>query len=153
MKLLSYNKLIITLSLLVYLPNCGRFISGSLGNCSQYKYDSQKETWVDTFNQPVSCTLADNKRFFEYIPDQGCNFWKEQFQMNDTVDFREMVIRTGKSGSSIGRKYCVLQRYIARDKSGLVLLIDDGAFCFTEHSKIQNNYVFTTCKNVEKKDK
>ena len=130
------------------LSSCRGVFSGSAGPCSQYKYSSDQQNWVDAFNKPVLCSLADNKRFFEYIPDQGCDFWKEQYQMDDTVDFREMIIRTGKTGSSMGRKYCVLQRYIARDKSGQVLLIDDGAFCFVAHPEIKDNYVFTTCESA-----
>lgn len=150
MKLLSYSKWSVLFICFICLSGCKGILSGSAGPCSQYKYDSDQQTWVDALNKPVSCSLADNKRFFEYIPGQGCNFWKEQFQLDETVDFREMIVRTGQSGSSIGRKYCVLQRYIARDKSGQVLLVDDGAFCFAAHPTIENNYVFTNCENADR---
>ena len=151
MKWLLWSKFIIFF--LIFLFGCGQLLGGGAGHCSQYKYDEDEETWVDAFNKPVNCTLADNQRFFEYMPGQGCKFWKEQYQMDDTVTFKEMVVRSGKKGSALGRKYCVLQRYISRDDSGQVLLIDEGAFCFTAHPTMKNNYIFTTCKDKKEEDK
>ncbi len=137
----------------LYIVNCSTSLFGGNQTCKGYKYDAEKQSFVDTFNQPVNCSLADNFRIFEYLPDKGCSFWREHFKVDETMRFVEMVIRSGPQGTSIAKKYCVLQRYIEHDKTGQVMLInttDGGAYCFKAHSEVDDNYIVHTCDDVKR---
>jgi hypothetical protein len=128
----------------------GGFGLGNQQHCSLYKYDEQKKIWVDSSGKEASCTIADNNRIFDYIPEKGCSFWTEFYQ-EDTVQFVEMPIRIGSGTHSIAQMYCVKQRYISHDNTGQVLLLDEGVFCFTEHPEVKGEYLFKSCEGVQRK--
>ena len=123
---------------------------GGLQHCSLYKYDEQKKIWVDSSGKEAACTIADNKRIFEYIPEKGCGYWKE-FYPDETLQFVEMPIRVGSGTHAIAQMYCVKQRYISHDNTGQVLLLDEGVFCFTEHPEVKGEYLFKSCEGVQRK--
>ena len=148
-KLSSYS--FVYLIFVFLFSSCqGGFGFGNQKHCSQYTYSEEKKIWVDSSGQEVSCTIADGNRIFDYIPEKGCGYWKELFP-DDTVQFVEVPIRVGSGEHSIAQIYCVKQRYISHDNSGQVLLIDEGVFCFSEHAELENEYVFKSCKDIQRK--
>ncbi len=149
MKLLC-NKYFLLFSFGVFcLFSCRQSLFSGVQHCKNYNFDADKKTFVNSANQPVVCTLADNVRIFEYMPGEGCAYWRQSFQVNETVKFAEMAIQLGSGDNGVARKYCVLQRYIEHDNSGQVLLVGDqkGVFCFTS-PKNDQTYTYSLCNNV-----
>ena len=118
---------------------------GSDGHCSQYQFDSKKQSWVNDQDQSVKCTIADGKRIFNYIPGEGCNLWKEMYGSDESVVISDFVIQTGTTA----RKYCVLQRYLEIDNSGQVLILGE-TYCLKQMG--QDTYSFSSCEGVERKN-
>ncbi len=170
MKLLLYIKSITdsfflwkksSIGLFTLLLVCGVCVSscmglGGLGNrvqhCSSYKYNQEKGVWLDATGKQVQCTIVDNNRIFPYFPDKGCDYWREFYNIDPTVKFAEVPIKTGSSATGVGETYCVKQRYISIDNSGQVLLIDEGVFCLREHPTQEKEYMFSSCEGVQKKN-
>ena len=140
--------LLFNLIFIFLFSSCSNF--GLEKHCNQYTYNKKTQVWTDSSGQQVSCTIADNERVFAYFPDRGCDHWK-QFYPDETVQFLKVPIRLGSGEYSVAQTYCVKQRYISKDNSGQVLLIDEGVFCLAEHPEIQKEYVFTSCKGVQRK--
>ena len=134
-----------------YLLGCPAGLkAGGSQNCSQYSYNDQTRSWVDALGNPVSCSIADNKKIFPYLPESGCDHWRETFQADPTVKFVEIPIAVG-SGQGILQTYCVKQRYISIDSSGQVLLIDEGHFCLRENKDREKEYFMASCAGVYRK--
>ncbi len=148
------NQLLLgNLIMLLLLSACGRhFGFGSAGHCSQYTYSNERQVWIDAAGKRVNCTIVDNNRIFPYYPEKGCDYWREFYQLDETVKFVELPIKIGSGKQIIAQTYCVKQVYINNtDHSGQVLLIDEGIFCFREHPGGGEGYVFTSCTGVKKK--
>ena len=122
---------------------------GASGHCSQYTYDNNKQAWVDNSGQIVQCSIVDNNRIYPYVPGQGCDHWRKLFQHDPTVKFAEVPINAGGK-SAVAQTYCVKQRYLSKDHSGQVLLIDEGIFCLRSHPTVADSYVFQNCQGVER---
>lgn len=152
-KLFLYS--LIHLGFLFLLSSCqrGGFGLGGTRHCSQYTYSEERRTWVDSSGREAFCTIADGDRVFEYLPGEGCSYLKDLFPDDGITQFVKMPIRIGSGEYSIAQMYCVKQRYIGHDNTGQVLLIDEGVFCFTEHDEVKGEYVFKSCKGVQRKSK
>ena len=123
----------------------GSMGGGADGHCSQYQFDSKKQTWVNAQDQPVVCTIVDGERIFNYIPGEGCNLWKQMYEADDSAVISDIIIQTGATA----KKYCVLQRYFEIDNSGQVLILG-GSYCFKQAG--QGTYTFASCEGVQRKN-
>ncbi len=124
----------------------------STQHCSLYQYNQENGVWIDSFGQQVTCTIVDNNRIFPYYPGEGCDYWREFYSIDPTVKFAEVPIKVGSGAHAIGQTYCVKQRYISKDNSGQVLLIDEGVFCLRAHPSIEKEWIFSSCEGVQKKN-
>ena len=112
--------------------------------CSRYKYSEERQGWLDYSGRPVSCTIADGARIFDWIPPKGCQHWVDVFAIDKNAKVSEIVIQYGNTS----RKYCVLQRHISLGNSGQVLVLD-GAYCLQESDQGKNTYsMMSSCEGV-----
>lgn len=141
MKLYVKYLLFILVAFVVGACSGGHLTSTS---CSRYNYSEEQQLWVDYSGRPVSCTIADGRRIFEWIPPKGCQHWVDVFAIDKSAQVSEIVIQYGTTG----RKYCVLQRYMSLGNSGQVLSID-GAYCLQQSDQGQNTYsLMSSCEGV-----
>ena len=149
MRLLLSGKWFLLLFFSACLPN----ITGPAGggaHCSQYSYSESKGAWTDASGKRVNCTIVDRQRIYNYMPSQGCEYWQKFFAGDATVKFVEVPIKSGSGQNTLTQKYCVKQRYVSLDHSGQVMLIDEGIFCFREHSS-KDGYIYSSCDGVQRK--
>ena len=145
------KSILILLFVTFIFSGCPQFGASGQKHCSQYKYDKKKKAWIDVFGKVVpSCTIVDNQNIFTFYPDKGCDYWRELYNIDKTIQFVELPIKTGSGTGTIVQKYCVKQRYLSLDHSNQVLLIDEGVFCLKEVAK--GEYNFTSCEGVKKKN-
>ncbi len=123
-------------------------------HCSQYQYSQEKKTWINQYGQPVSCSIADNVRIFDYQPGEGeeagCGLWKKLFNLDETIRFNEVPVRIGLADQSVTRTYCVLERSVELDNNGQVLLIADS-YCLQPYELNSKEFFFISCENIYKK--
>ena len=142
---------LIFLFVVFMFSGCPNFNLAGQKHCSQYKYDKNRNIWIDAFGKAVSsCTIADGQNIFTFFPDKGCDYWREAYNIDKTVQFVELPIKTGSGQHATVQKYCVKQRYLSLDHSNQVVLIDEGVFCLKEVAK--DEYNFTSCEGVKKKN-
>ena len=142
---------IIVIFIVIIFSGCPNFNFFNEKHCSQYKYDQNKNIWIDAFGKTVtSCTIVDNQKIFPFYPDKGCDYWREFYNIDPSVKFVELIIKTGSGQQATAKQYCIKQRYLSTDHSDQVVLIDEGAFCLKETSN--KEYTFTTCEGVKKKN-
>ena len=149
------NKTLYLYLLCLCLTNCPSLNQGGGGrgrHCSQYTLNDRTKQWTDALGNPVSCSIADNNKIFPYLPDTGCDTWKEFFKADPTVRFVEIPIRVGSSSQNLLQTYCVKQQYVELDNSGQVLLLDQGSFCLKKYAEKEKEYVFSNCAGVYRKN-
>ena len=144
LKLKIYAKYLLFILAAFVVSACFRGNLATSTSCSKYQYSEEQQLWLDYSGRPVSCTMADGQRIFEWIPPKGCQHWVDVFAIDENTKVSEIVIQYG----STGRKYCVLQRYINLGNSGQVLLID-GVYCLQQSDQGQNTYsLLSSCEGV-----